>query len=149
MCFTERSGTDEVRPEEVKILRFFFPSLPMMAPRLICLLAPVPELNSTRRPSLRTSSLLVSLVAANNVDDGGTERGHDVKPMPYSIDAAMMASTSARLLGVMIPPTERAYLCCCDVLMMWFALIEIETGEIDDWDDEVYVVVHVVQCGVW
>jgi len=72
-----RRGTEEVRPEEFSILRFFFPSFPMIAPRVVCLLAPVPEVNSTRRPSLSASSLL-SLLAAQSLDVVGIDIGIDI-----------------------------------------------------------------------
>lgn len=64
---------EEVRPDELSILRFFLPSLPIMAPRVICLLDPfpVPEVNSTSRPSCSVSSLLsVLLLAAHSFDRG-------------------------------------------------------------------------------
>eukprot|EP00979_Chaetoceros_neogracilis_P008445 scaffold1878_cov149-Chaetoceros_neogracile.AAC.4 len=76
MCLILRRGTEEVRPEEFSILRFFFLSFPMIAPRVVCLLAPVPEVNSTRRPSLSASSLL-SLLAAHSLDVVGIDIGID------------------------------------------------------------------------
>ena len=49
----------------------------MIAPRVVCLLAPVPEVNSTRRPSLSASSLL-SLLAAHSLDVVGIGIGIDI-----------------------------------------------------------------------
>ena len=80
----------------------------MMAPRVVCLLAPVPEVNSTRRPSLSASSLLSPLAAHSLLDVDGIGIGIGiVKPVQYSISidaAAAMARerASERVFGIMM-----------------------------------------------
>ena len=69
ICLIDRGGTDDVLPDEVRILRFRLPSWPTIAPSVVVLLAPVPVVNSTRLPSFKTS--LILLLVANSTSDLG------------------------------------------------------------------------------